>query len=164
MRRSDNTSARCTKSKTRSAAAKGLAQVRSRLRRCQTNRANRRQRDTDQPLCCFDAQGPLHRPLPIGFTHERPPKHHWGSERHHSTRTPRGTFDGETVVAQKPALGTAKTAGQGWSAGGLCACHVDERRTSPHSWANPESRQRAVITFQRRPLPAIRAAVATCAL
>ena len=92
-------------------------------------------------------------PFRLDFTHD-PPKHHWGSERHHSSRTPRGTFDGETVVAQKPALGTAKTAGQGWSAGGLCACPSGTTNIATFI-GKPDSRQRAVITFQH-PLPAIR--------
>ena len=118
-RRSDNTSARCTKSKTRSAAAKGLAQVRSRLRRCQTNRANRA---VSAIQINHSVVSTLKVPLPIGSHSREPAEAPLGSERYHSTRTPRGTFDGETVVAQKPALGTAKTAGQGRPADGLCAC------------------------------------------
>ena len=58
-------------------------------------------------------QSTLKVPLPIGSHSREPAEAPLGSERHHSTRTPRGTFAGETVVAQKPALGTAKTAGQG---------------------------------------------------
>ena len=76
MRRSDNTSATCTKSNTRSAAAKGLAQVRSRLRRYQTNRA--------KTVSAIQINDSVVSTLKVRSTDPfrldsltSPPKHHW---------------------------------------------------------------------------------------
>ena len=100
------------------------------------------QRDTDQPLCCFDAQGPPS----IGSHSREPAEAPLGSEHHNSTRTPRGTFDGETVVAQKPALGTQRPPDRG--ALPTVSAHVRQANEHATFIGKPASRQRAVITFR----------------
>ena len=91
----------------------------------------------------------VHSTDPFHWVHSREPAEApLGSERHHSTRKPRGTFDGENGRRPKPALGTAKTARQGCRADGLWACSSGTTNIATLI-GQPDSCERVWIVFDR---------------